>query len=293
MKSATRSRIRNLSYTIPWNMFMITLGAFGFSFGIKAVALPQEFISGGVGGVALILYYVLQTFSPGIWLLLLNIPIFILGWICVSRRFFLYSLYGMLLTTLFLEIIPGTWALTIEDRLLSAMAGGVIMGAGLGTALRSMGSVGGLDIISVYINQRFNIGIGKMSLMFNTVLFCVSMFFIGLEQVLYSLFLVFVSAMVIDYFLGLFNQRKMVLIVSEKPGQITEAIQNTLHRGSTYLYGRGAYTNKPKKIVLTVVNSLQLKRLEEIIFSIDPKAFTIEENTLNVIGQGFSRRKVY
>lgn len=293
MNSATRAKLRDFTYTAPWNVFMITIGAFFFSFGIKTVAIPHGLISGGVGGVGLILYYVIEVLSPGLWLLILNIPIFVLGWICVSRRFFFYSLYGMLLTSLFLDIIPIAWALPIEDRLLSALTAGAIMGSGLGIALRSMGSVGGLDIISVYLNQRFNIGIGQMTFGFNMVLFGTSLFFIGLEHVLYSLFLVFVSAMVIDYFLGLFNQRKMVLIVSEKPDELAKAILNTINRGSTFLYGRGAYTNKRKKIILTVVNSLQLKRLEEIIFSIDPKAFTIQENTLNVIGQGFSRRKVY
>jgi uncharacterized membrane-anchored protein YitT (DUF2179 family) len=291
MKSATRRKFRDYTYSIPWNLFLITIGTLVFSIGVKSVAIPQEFISGGVGGVALILFYVVGKLPPGIWLLILNIPIFILGWICVSRRFFMYSLYGMLLTSLFLDIIP--WVLIIEDKLLTALTAGAIMGAGVGIALRSLGSTGGLDIISVYLNQRYNIGIGQFSFAFNSVLFAVSLFFLGLEHVLYSVFLVFVSAMVMDYFLGLFNQRKMVLIVSEKPDDMAKAILNTINRGSTFLYGRGAYTNKRKKIVLTVVNSLQLKRLEEIIFSIDPKAFTIEENTLNVIGQGFSRRKVY
>lgn len=291
MESAVRARLRDFTYTVPWNVFLITLGSFIFSFGAKAVAIPQEFISGGISGAALILYYVVGSLPPGIWLLLLNIPIFILGWLWVSRRFFFYSLYGMLLASLFLDIIP--WSLPIDDKLLSALTAGAIMGAGAGIALRSLGSMGGLDIIAVYLNQRFNIGIGQFSFVFNAVLFTGSLFFIGLEQILYSTFLVFVSSMVMDYFLGLFNQRKMVLIVSEKPDELAKAILNTINRGSTFLYGRGAYTNKRKKIILTVVNSLQLKRLEEIIFSIDPKAFTIQENTLNVIGQGFSRRKVY
>lgn len=291
MESAVSARLRDFTYTVPWNVFLITLGAFIFSFGAKAVAIPQEFISGGISGAALILYYIVGYLPPGIWLLLLNIPIFILGWLWVSRRFFLYSLYGMLATSLFLDIIP--WSLPIDDKLLSALTAGAIMGAGAGIALRSLGSMGGMDIIAVYLNQRFNVGIGQFSFVFNAVLFTGSLFFIGLEQILYSTFLVFVSSMVMDYFLGLFNQRKMVLIVSEKPDELAKAILNTINRGSTFLYGRGAYTNKRKKIILTVVNSIQLKRLEEIIFSIDPKAFTIQENTLNVIGQGFSRRKVY
>lgn len=291
MNSAMRAKIRDYTYTVPWNVFLITLGALFFSFGAKVVAIPQEFISGGISGAALIIYYVAGTLPPGVWLLILNIPILILGWIYVSRRFFFYSLYGTLLVSLFLDIIP--WVLPIEDRLLSALTAGAIMGAGVGIALRSLGSIGGLDIVSAYLNQRYNIGIGQFSFAFNIVLFAGSLFFIGLEHILYSVFLVFVSSMVMDYFLGLFNQRKMVLIVSDKPDELAKAILNTINRGSTFLYGRGAYTGKRKKIVLTVVNSLQLKRLEEIIFSIDPQAFTIEENTLNVIGQGFSRRKVY
>lgn len=272
-------------------MMLITLGALIFSFGAKTVAIPQEFISGGVTGTGLILYYVVGLLPPGIWYLALNVPIFILGWIYVSRRFFFYSLYGTLLTSLFMDLIP--WVLVINDALLSALTAGAIMGAGAGIALRSLGSLGGLDIISVYLNQRFNIGIGKFSFAFNLVLFSGGLFFIGLEQILYSVFLVFVNAMVMDYFLGLFNQRKMVLVVSEKPDELAKAILNTINRGSTFIYGRGAYTGKRKKILLTIVNSLQLKRLEEIIFTIDPNAFTIEENTLNVIGKGFSQRKVY
>ncbi|GAB6058468.1 YitT family protein [Desulfonatronum parangueonense] len=282
---------RNLSFSVPWNMMLITLGALIFSFGAKTVAIPQEFISGGVTGTGLILYYVVGLLPPGIWYLALNVPIFILGWIYVSRRFFFYSLYGTLLTSLFMDLIP--WVLVINDALLSALTAGAIMGAGAGIALRSLGSLGGLDIISVYLNQRFNIGIGKFSFAFNLVLFSGGLFFIGLEQILYSVFLVFVNAMVMDYFLGLFNQRKMVLVVSEKPDELAKAILNTINRGSTFIYGRGAYTGKRKKILLTIVNSLQLKRLEEIIFTIDPNAFTIEENTLNVIGKGFSQRKVY
>ncbi|TVQ95671.1 MAG: YitT family protein [Desulfovibrionales bacterium] len=284
-------QFRIATYSISWNLLLITTGALVFAFGVKAVVIPQEFISGGMTGVGLLLSYVVGVLPPGGWLLLLNIPIFILGWICVSRRFFCYSLYGMLLLSLGIDTMP--WALQIEDTLLAALTAGAIMGAGSGIALRSMGSLGGLDVISVFLNQRFNLGIGKFSFGFNLALFTVSLFFIGLEHMLYSVFLVFVHAMVMDYFLGMFNQRKMVLVVTEKPDDLAKAILSTINRGSTFLYGRGAYTGKRKKILLTVVNSIQLKRLEEVIFTVDPQAFTIEENTLNVIGQGFSRRKIY
>ena len=284
-------KFRTTTYTISWNLLLISIGALLFSFGAKSVAVPMELITGGVTGAGLLLYYIVGHLPPGVWYLILNIPIYIMGWIFVSRRFFFYSLYGTLLISFSMDLIP--WELEIADKLLAALTTGAIMGAGGGIALRSLGSLGGLDIISVYLNQRFNTGIGQFTFGFNLLLFLVSLFFIGLEHVLYSVFLIFVSAMVMNYCLGMFNQRKMVLVVSDKPDEVARAILTTINRGSTFLYGRGAYSGELKKILLTVVDSMQLKNLEEVIFTIDPQAFTIEENTLNVIGQGFSRRKVY
>ena len=91
----------------------------------------------------------------------------------------------------------------------------------------------------------------------------------------------------------LFNQRKMVIIISEKSRPIADAITKKLNRGATFLKGEGAYTGKSKDIILTVVHTFQIKRIEEVIFGIDPDAFLITENTLNVLGKGFSQRKVY
>jgi uncharacterized membrane-anchored protein YitT (DUF2179 family) len=85
----------------------------------------------------------------------------------------------------------------------------------------------------------------------------------------------------------------MVIVITDHAESIADAVMDKLHRGITYLYGQGAFTGKRKKIILTVVNNLQLKRLEETVFGIDPDAFFITESTFSVIGKGFSRRKVY
>jgi uncharacterized membrane-anchored protein YitT (DUF2179 family) len=98
---------------------------------------------------------------------------------------------------------------------------------------------------------------------------------------------------VVDYFLSMFSQRKMVLVISEKSGDIAPLVLEKLKRGATFLDGQGAYSGRPRKILMTVVHNLQLKRMEEIVFSIDPEAFMITENTFNVLGKGFSNRKVY
>ena len=99
--------------------------------------------------------------------------------------------------------------------------------------------------------------------------------------------------MVLDYFLGIFNQRKMVMVISEKPDLIAAGVNKKLNRGATLLDGKGAFTGKKKQVIMTVVNNYQLKRLEEIVFTVDPDAFMITENTFNVLGKGFSKRKIY
>jgi uncharacterized membrane-anchored protein YitT (DUF2179 family) len=124
-------------------------------------------------------------------------------------------------------------------------------------------------------------------------LFSLSFAFLDLDIILYSLILSFVVSQVADYFLSMFDQRKMVIIISDQSESIAEAILTKLQRGSTFLFGRGAYTGRRKKVILTAVNNYQLKRLEEAVFTIDSEAFFITGNTFSVIGKGFSRRKLY
>lgn len=87
-------RMRDVTMTVPWNLFLLTVGGVLFSLGLKSIAMPHAFISGGVFGTGLYIYYATGLFTPAVWYVLLNLPIFVVGWLCVSRRFFFYSLYG-------------------------------------------------------------------------------------------------------------------------------------------------------------------------------------------------------
>jgi uncharacterized membrane-anchored protein YitT (DUF2179 family) len=287
MKSQNRLRL----YSVGWNLLLITVGGVILSVGIKSIAIPQGFISGGFSGLSLLIYYIFGGLSPGIWYLVLNIPLFIFGWLILSRRFFFYSLFGMVVVTLAIDFIP--FVIPIKDRILAALAGGTLIGAGAGIYLHSFGSVGGSDIIAIILNQKFNVRIGRFFFYFNLVLFSLSLGFLNLEFILYSLVLTFITAQVTDYFLSMFNQRKMVIIISDKSDSIAKGIMDKIKRGVTFLYGRGGFTGKRKKVLMTIVNNYQLKRLEEAVFKIDSNAFFITESTFNVIGRGFSRRKVY
>lgn len=259
--------------------------------GIKSIAIPHGFITGGFSGLSLLIYYVFGGLSPGMWNIVLNIPLFILGWIFLSRRFLLYSLFGMLVVAFAIDWIP--FQIPIQDHLLAALASGACIGAGAGIYLHSLGSVGGTDVIAIILNKIWNVRIGQFFFYFNLLLFSLSLAFLDLDLILYSLLLTFVISQVTDYFLSVFNQRKLVFIISERSDAIAAAIIKKLQRGATFIHGQGAYSGKDKKVVMTVVNNYQLKRLEALVFGIDANAFFIAESTFSVLGPGFSRRKVY
>ena len=276
---------------IVWNLTLISVGAFILAVGIKAVAVPHGFITGGMSGLSLLLYYITGRLSPGGWYFLVNVPVFILAWWLVSRRFFFYSLYGMMVLTAVIDLV--SFAVPVKDPLLAVLAAGAMVGAGSGIIFHSLGSVGGTDILAVLFNQKLNFPIGRFFFVFNLVLFSFGFSFLEVDAVLYSLAISFIASQVTDYFLSIFNQRKMILIISERSEAIAQAILHQFHRGATFIEGVGAYTQRPKRILMTVVNNYQLKRLEEAVFGVDPDAFFIAENTFNVIGKGFSHRKTY
>jgi len=146
--------LRQLTYSVPYNLLLLTAGSVIFGIGVKAIALPHGLITGGISGVALLLYYWTGWLKPGLWYFLINTPIFILGWFFVSRRFFFYSLYGMLIMTLAMDWVSFT--IPVTEPVLAVLAGGTLIGTGSGIILNSLGSGGGNDIIAIILNQRFN-----------------------------------------------------------------------------------------------------------------------------------------
>ena len=278
-------------YALFRNLLLIACGGILVAIGIKSIAIPHGFITGGFSGLSLLIYYVFGGLSPGMWNMVLNIPLFILGWIFLSRRFLLYSLFGMLVVAFAIDWIP--FQIPIQDHLLAALASGACIGAGAGIYLHSLGSIGGTDVIAIILNKIWNVRIGQFFFYFNLFLFSLSLGFLNLDLILYSIVLTFIISQVTDYFLSVFNQRKLVFIISEMSDAIAEAILKKLQRGATFIHGQGAYSGKDKNVVMTVVNNYQLKRLEALVFGIDANAFFIAESTFSVLGPGFSRRKVY
>lgn len=282
---------RRITMGVPWNLFLLTVGGVLYAFGMSAFAVPHGLISGGLFGLGMLIYYQTNLLSVGIWYAVLCLPVALLSWRALSRRFVFYSLYGMAVTIVAAQFI--TYAAPVSEPLLAGIAGATVSGVGLGIMLRSLGSDGGLTMVSMVLHQKWNVKIGGFNLAFNVLLFAAALTFMDLNTLLYSIIMVYVYSAIMDYSMEFTNQRKLAFVISDNAEKIAAEIMKSMQRGVTYLYAKGAYTNSERNVILTVVHNHQLKRLEELVYRVDPNAFLILENTYNVIGRGFSERRTY
>lgn len=282
---------RDYVYSVPWNLLLITGGSLLFSLAIKGIADPHGFVPAGLFGVSILIDRLVGAPGAGLWYLLFNLPLFAVAWLFIGRRFLLYSLWGMLVTATSYALLDVDFG--IRDQLYAAVTCGALSGAGAGIVLRSLGSNGGLDVVGVILWQRWNIGLGKFYFVFNFLLFAASFLVLEIDLIIASLILVFVSSVAVEYCLSLFSQRKVAMIISPQSEAIADDILQKLKIGATFLEGRGAMARERKQVLLAVINNIQLKRLEQLVFTRDPHALMIVENTFMVIGSTFSRRKIY
>ena len=273
---------QKLAESVWWNLFLMTLGS------LLMTVCIHDVLAGGVMGVALLIAYWTGTLTPLFWYMLVCLPIYIGGWFFVGRRFLLYTAYGTLCTTVFGMFI--TFQIPLSTEVYAAVVGGVLHGAAGGIMLRTLGSGGGTDIIAVLLKERWSIPIGQFNFIFNVLLFLLGAFRLSLDLIVASMLMMFISSNTLEYVLGMFNRRKLVMIISDHGEEISEAILVTERFGATMLRGKGAYSGSDREILLTVTNNVALKRLENLVYAIDSHALFIVENTFYVSGGQFARR---
>lgn len=228
------------------NAGLIALGSIVYAIGINSIQVPHGFLSGGVLGISILVHYLFSHIEIGWSYFMLNIPLIILGWGHISRRFMLYTLFGMI----FFSYAANTVHLPIpeiRDPMLAAISAGVVCGTGWGLILRSVGSAGGLDILSIYLNKNFGFRIGSISFVSNTSVLIAGAYIYDVQVLLYSIVFLFVSCRVCDTILSGFNARKSLIVISDYADMIAKAINETKSRGVTFLRGEGAFTGKEKK----------------------------------------------
>jgi uncharacterized membrane-anchored protein YitT (DUF2179 family) len=267
---------------VAWNLLLIATGSFLGAAAVNSILIPMEFFGAGFTGITLLVHYLIPWAPLSIIFFVLNIPVYILGYLFVSRRFFLYSIPGMIFFSIALVFVK--FQMPLNDKILAAILGGIIMGAGTGITLKSYGSGGGLDILSVMFLRLFSMRLGTTILLFNVALLAAAAILFPIERALYTLIFIFISSNITNLVVTGLSQRKTVLIISLKWQEISDVIMEKIHRGVTILTGRGAFTNQEQNIIYTIISFNELPPLKKIVRDIDPDAVMVVNDTLEVMG---------
>lgn len=270
------------------NILTVVAGAFLIAVSLNTLLIPYGLLSGGVTGLALILFYLFKI-PVFLSILLLNIPIFWWGAREINREFLLYSLTGTLALTALLPATHGLVLIPKIDLILVAIFGGALSGTGLGLVFRGHGSTGGTDIIAVILRKKKNLGIGEVGFYSNLLIIAISLMFFSLNTGLYTIISMFVAGKMTDVVITGLNTNKSVIVVSSKSLQIGNRIINEMHRGVTYFAGIGAFTREEKAVVNCVANRFEVARLKSIVAETDPNAFMYISDASEVLGKGFTR----
>lgn len=269
--------------------FMTALGCLIMALSVNCFFIQHRFLSGGISGVSMILYY-LTGWPPGITSLIFNIPLFYIAWKYMSRQFFIDSVIGTVLFSLALDGTAFVQAyVTVPDKLLCCIAGGTLSGLGGALVYRSEASTGGVDILGFLTKKYYNIAVSTTNFLFDTVVMMAAVVFLGLTPVLYSMVMFFITFKATNVFMVGFDYKKQVIIVSTHADEIGQRIMDEVNRGITVLHGEGGYTLQPLRIILVVVKLTQLAHLEKIIKEVDPVAFVTIQDANNVFGRGFTQ----
>lgn len=266
------------------------LGSTVFALGFALFLQPHHMNPGGISGLAMILVELLNFGSVGVFSILINLPLFLLGGLKIGKRFFAGSLLGMLLSSVLIDSFTAI-PFTVPEPLVSALYGGVLCGLGLGLVFICGTSTGGSDILVRLLKLKYrNVPIGQISMCFDlAVVILTGIVFHDVSKAFYTGITVFLCSQVIDAVVYRFDYSKVALIISTHHDEIAVAIGKKLDRGATFLHGEGSYSHHQTKVILTAVKRQQVAELKELVTDIDPNAFIIVQEAHQVLGDGFSR----
>ena len=271
----------------------ITLGCFSLAAGIALFLDPNKLAPGGVSGVAIILNKFIPL-STGTIMLILNVPLLILGLIVFGKEFLFSTVYATVVLSLATDLISfiftKLWIVPLTtDLFLAAIFGGVLSALGLGLVFRFKCTTGGLDIVVELLHKKYrHLGVGAFFLAIDIAVACVAaIVFRELEIGLYAIVTITVYSVLMDFVVYGGNRAKLLYIVSDNPEPIKDRILNELEIGVTYVYGVGAYTDTPKKIIMCAAKKHLYPSIRDIVRKEDPTAFMIVNAAQDVYGEGF------
>lgn len=285
------SEVRDVLQERQWLRFLfMMLGMVVSAIGINGFLRPVHLLSGGATGISTSLNY-LTNINVGLLTFLINIPIFILGFIYLEKEFCIISMINMIIFSVLLGLTQDiSQYIPINDILLQSVYGGILSGLGVGMVLRTKSSQGGTDIIAAILKIKRNIEMKDTGFAINAVIVLVGSFLFGLDLALYTLIGLFLNAYTMSYIKDALNYQKSVMVISKENDQIAEEIMKKLVRGVTFLKAEGAYTHENKKIIYTVVSSCEIPKIKRIALKYDKKAFISVNDVNEVKGRGFKAK---
>ena len=272
------------------NLGMIVLGCAAFALGFDLFLDPNQINVGGISGLAMVLRELLGFGSIGVISAMINIPLFLIGYKELGRRFFLGSLLGTALTSLFIDLftvipVPKT------DIMLGALYGGILTGVGLGLVFLAGASTGGSDIIAKLLRKKFRrLKLSRLMLIIDIVIVALTgVVFHDISKALYSAVPLYVYSVVMDGVIYGLDYSSVALIISDYYHEIVQEIAVKLDRGATLLEAHGAYHGDSRQVVMCAIRRRQVTELKDIVSRIDPSAFLILQDAHQVLGEGFMR----
>lgn len=269
---------------------LIAVGCAVFAAGFDLFLAPNDLNIGGLSGIGMILTEILGMGSIGLYTAVLNVPLFLLGWRVIGRKFFLGSLVGVALSSFLLDFFSFLPPLHTE-LLLDCIYGGLATGVGLGLVLLAEASTGGTDILARVMKRRFrDAQLGKVMMAVDIVIVILTgVVFRDYSRALYSAIPLFVSSFMIDAVIYGLDYSAVAYVISDRYETVSAAVQEKLNRGVTLLDAAGGYTGEPKKVLMTAVRRRQVPELKDIVKQADPSAFMILQEAHQVLGEGFKR----
>ena len=287
MKEETKTKIRNITLEILGTI----IGALIMAFGVSLFLLPNQLSSGGVAGVATIIYYLLNI-PMGTVILSINVPLFLISMFKIGKMFFIKSIIGTVSLSVFIDLLDKLEPLT-HDRFLACVYGGILLGLGTVALLKVNSSTGGSDLVS-YVAKKYRptVRSGNIIIIIDIIIITVNMiFFREIEVGLYSAIAIYLMGKIIDIFFEGINFTKLMIIVSKDSEKIAKEIDEKVERGSTGLYGKGMYSNNETLVLMCAAYRKDVAKIKILAKKIDPKSFIIIANSREVVGQGFKSKE--
>jgi len=271
---------------------MVIIGGFLAAYGLESVLIPNNVSDGGVTGLSIVSSQ-LSGLPLGTFIAVLNIPFIYLGYKQIGKSFAIYSVIGIVslsVGTILMHHVP---TIVDGDTLLVTVVGGVILGLGMGLALRNGGALDGIDMLAVLLSRKLPFGTSDLILFLNVFVFIVVSFVFGLQGAILSAIAYFIASKVIHIVEEGLSGSKTFKIITTQPEVMVETIRDRLGRGATYTLAEGGYSNEQFKEITCIINRLEESKMKEIISEIDPKAFVAIYDVSEVKGGNFKKHDIH